>query len=188
MGFQVDIFDKATPKIQAMREMARKALLSAMREYAGKGVGGVSGGTGGGGEVPNYFGRRFTASNNHGFAALSDRPRFVVVKRKSDGKWIGFQADGYATWKRKKFGAKPILIASGKMFRDIRERAVAVLEGDRAVAIFRLSGPAVYHYLGTTKMPKRDPVTPNDQDRAAFRDRTKVILNQLVARWQAAHR
>jgi hypothetical protein len=185
--FDHKIFDKASPKIRAMRQLARNALLSATKEYAGKSTGGVSGGTGGGGSVPNYFGRRFTASNTHNFTPLSDKPCFVVVKRK-DGKWVGFPYPGYATWKRQRFGAKPILVASGKMLRELRKNAVAVLEGDRAVAIFRLTGPAAYHYTGTKTMPRRDPVTPNDADRAAFRERARVMLNQLMARWSAANR
>lgn len=185
--FQHKIGDKATPTIQAMRGMARTALLSAAREYIGKAAGGVSGGTGGGGGTPNYFGRRFTSSNTHGFAPLTNKPHFVVVKRR-DGKWVGFQYPGYATWKRQKFGNKPILVASGQMLRDLRSRATAVVEGDRAVAIFRLSAIAGYHYTGTNKMPKRDPVSPNDADRAAWRERTRIILNQLLARFRAANR
>jgi hypothetical protein len=171
---------------QQLRELARNALLSAANEYAGKALGGVSGGTGGGGSTPNYFGRRFTSSNNHGFTALSDKPRFVVVKRRADGKWLGFMADGYATAKRKKFGNKPILVASGQMLRDLRNGVRVSLEGDRAIATFTLSKIAEYHFTGTKNMPKRDPVMPDDNDRTAFRARAGVIYRQLIQRWRAA--
>jgi hypothetical protein len=179
-----DSFSKSLPQL---RQLARNALLAGAKEYAGKAAGGVTGGTGGGGDTPNYFGRRFTDRNTHHFAPLSDRPRFIVVQRK-DGKWVGFNADGYATAKAKKFGKKPILIATGKMVRDLRDLALTKLEGDRALVTFKLSDIATRHYTGTDRMPKRDPVTPNDADRAAYRQRVEIIYRQLLARWRAAKR
>lgn len=164
-------------------DVKRLALLKGAQDYIGK-TAGASGGTSGNGPVD--FRNRFTTGNTHGFTPLSDKSRFVVVKRKSDGKTVGFQADGYATWKKKRFGSQPILIASGKMVRDLRDLATAVVEGDRALARFRLSDIAGYHFNGSGRMPKRDPVMPNDADRAAYRNRVQEIYRQLIARWQVA--
>lgn len=181
----VTLSDGLSPRLPELRELARHALVSGAKEYAGQAQGGITGGTGGG-DGMNYFGRRFTASNTHGFAPLSDKPRFVVVKRKADGKWIGFMADGYATAKRKKFGSKPILVATGAMLRAIRAGARVALEGDRAVVTFSLPPVAQYHLDGTPRMPARDPVRPNDADRQAFRARAGQVFRTLIVRWRAA--
>jgi hypothetical protein len=171
----------------AIRQIMRDALYSAAKEYIGKAAGGITGGTGGSAGF-NNFQRRFTSSNTHRFVPLSNRPRFVVVQRKGDGKWVGFNAPGYADAKRARFGVKPILVASGAMVRDLREAASVRREGDRVVAVFRLSTIAGYHESGTRTMPRRDPVRPNADDIVAFRARAAQITRQLLVRWRAAGR
>lgn len=185
MKVRTTVRDDFTPRIAQLRGLARAAILQGAREYVGKGPGGVTGGTGGSSGA-NYFGRRFTKANTHGFAPLSNTPRFIAVKRNRDGRWVAFTADGYATWKRKHFGIKPILVASGAMVRDLRTGArVSLLNGNVAAAMFRLSRIAEYHYRGMGNNPRRDPVTPNDADRAAYRLRVRAMFGALLARWRA---
>lgn len=170
-----------------LSKLKAQALLTAARDYIGQGAGSSPGikPTG-----PVDFRNRFTNANTHGFTALSNSPRFVVVRRK-DGRWVGFMAPGYAAWKKKKFGVKPILIASGSMVRDLRAGAGVSLAGSganlHARVHFLLSKIAKYHYTGDG-VPRRDPISPSTIDAAAYKVRAAQVFAQLAQRWQAARR
>lgn len=163
------------------------ALMKAAQDYIGQAAG-SSPGVAPASKVD--FRNRFTRTNTHGFAALSNKPRFVVV-RKKNGKWIGFSALGYADWKKKRFGNKPILVRTGTMVQELRRSARVVMRGTgssvHSVAVFRLSPTAWRHFTGAGNLQRRDPVSPNVADKAAFRERAiqifKAELQRLKARY-----
>jgi hypothetical protein len=149
--------------------IARAAALDAAKAYAG---------------APPYIAAagivqaRFTKSNTHGFAPLSDRPRFVRVKTKA-GKWIAFMAPGYATWKRKRFGNKPILVATGRL-REALAGAKCWTSGNTVIITFMVPEYGQYHQTGTKHMPKRSPIEADAEDvrrvREKFRDAFAINL------------
>ena len=160
----------------ALPKLAREAMEDAARAYAGivarPGRSGVSSWQEG------IVQRRFTASNNHAFQALSDKKRWITVRRKSDGRWIRFEADGYATWKRKRFGSKPILVATGKL-RESLHRAVVQRVGDNVSLRFSVPDYGRKHHDGNG-VPRRSPVQPNAEDRALVKARAKMAMEILV--------
>lgn len=157
-------------------ELARQAMEDAARAYAGMvaqpGRSGVSNWREG------IVQRRFTASNTHGFQALSNTPRFIVVRRKKDGRWVGFMAPGYATWKRKRFGNKPILVATGRL-RESLHRAVLLRSGDVVTLRFIVPDYGKKHHDGDG-VPRRSPVEPNDGDRALIKAKAKQAMDVLA--------
>ena len=88
----------------------------------------------------------------------------------------------YAARKLKKWGAKPILEASGRMRRDLEgqgpERVFHVkpLQAEFGVRPGGRSAQLVnWHQAGTSRMPARPPIAITDRDRRAW--------NRIVARY-----
>lgn len=167
----------AFAKFQAsLPKLAREAMEDAARAYAGivarPGRSGVSSWQEG------IVQRRFTAANNHAFKPLSNSPRLIKVRRHSDGKWIRFWVPGYASWKLKRFGVKPILVATGRL-RESLHRAIVQRSGDLVALRFTVPDYGHNHQYGIN-VPRRSPVDPNATDRRLIKERAKLAMGILV--------
>jgi hypothetical protein len=150
-------------KLHMMEDLDRlveSAVWAATKEYAAQSPGGVTGGSGGlSGQ--NSVLRRFTKSNTHGFAPLNPR---------------------YAKAKRRRFGVKPILVRTGMLREAVRRSGLVTVQRGRARVVFRLPDYGRFHEQGTARMPRRSPVQPNAEDRAAWASRVRQALQQLIKR------
>ncbi len=96
------------------------------------------------------------------------------------GKWRSLSPK-YAVAKQRKYGDKPILQATGSMYRDLTTSAGYVEKKEQEMTIGTTRPYAGYHQNGTSKMPKRPPV---DMTAAQEKELTEPIvkkLRQLVA-------
>lgn len=77
--------------------------------------------------------------------------------------------------KRKLYGDRPILQASGEMERMLTQsgslRALMAVTDDKVV--FRLPPPSVFHQRGTRRMPQRKVVDPSDRQKEGLRERVR---------------
>jgi hypothetical protein len=147
--------------LRRIPQLADMALLAAAGEYAGvpTGAGGVSAAASEG-----IVQRRFTRGNAHGWAPLSP---------------------AYAEWKARRFGSEPILVRTGALRRSLSAARVLRLGRGRVRVVFRVPDYAEHHHRGGGRLPRRSPVEPSADDRAAVRAAARRHFDAIVRRFAA---
>lgn len=94
------------------------------------------------------------------------------------GKWAALSSP-YKEIKQRKYGNKPILQASGKMYREFTGNPAGVEEKADELTL-KFSQPAGWHKSGTSRMPKRDPVDLTDAQKDQLLDPVRLRIRQLI--------
>lgn len=95
----------------------------------------------------------------------------------ASGKWAALSSP-YKEIKQKKYGNKPILQATGKMYKEFTASA-KVDEGATEMTL-SFSSPAQYHAYGTSKMPKRSMLELTDEQKDKIAEPIRFGLKQLA--------
>lgn len=96
----------------------------------------------------------------------------------ASGKWAPLTSP-YKERKQKRYGSKPILQASGAMYREFTGSPAAVDEQAEEMTL-SFSQPAGYHKHGTGKMAKRDMTDLTDAQQERLQEPIKLRLRQLI--------
>jgi phage gpG-like protein len=92
-------------------------------------------------------------------------------------------APDYAVWKAKRFGAKPVLVASGTLKASILGRATVTVAGPgRLVVRFGQAVDYAQYHQDGDGVPKRSPIDPNPDDIAAIKAAARKHFQALVQR------
>lgn len=96
----------------------------------------------------------------------------------ASGKWAPLTSP-YKELKQKKYGSKPILQASGAMYKEFTSSPAAIDEKAEEMTL-SFSKPAGYHKHGTKKMPRRDMTDLTDAQKEQIQEPIKLRLRQLI--------
>lgn len=158
-------------RIRAARDACARAILAACEEYAN-----------GGNRAAPIVRRHFTKGNagRYGWPPLS--PRYAKAKEGATKDLKrAMRAEGKAVPQGK---GLPMLVSTGRLRDAIAggRRASITRIGPEAFLIRWPNDPpyAIFHHEGTGKMPRRSPIWPNAEDRAAILAAARRYLSAAV--------
>ena len=98
------------------------------------------------------FREAFNAAESEQFASQGGAGR--------SGKWAALTAP-YAAWKRKRFGNKPILQASGALMAALTGKSgdTLLISEPHLIGLGAVVDYGIYHQKGTGRMPARKPIS-----------------------------
>jgi phage gpG-like protein len=106
------------------------------------------------------------------------------------GKWAALSAP-YAKWKAKHYPGKPILERTGRLRASLVDSgshdSLEILS-PRFVFVGSRVPYAGFHQEGTSRMPRRPPISPTDRDVAEWMTEIQRYFNLLIRRAQEQHR